>query len=101
MSRSLKRVSGSSHVADSLDNIVILAELLEQTDLPDRCTGHAFVFRLESNLLQSDKVARREVSGLVHDTVCALSDLLQLGIVFQRHGLMVFRASTGSESCWV
>jgi hypothetical protein len=55
---------------DAPDDVVVL-ELLEQADLPDRGRRHALVLGLEPDLLEGDDLARVDVLGLVDDTVRA------------------------------
>jgi len=55
---------------DAPDDVVVL-ELLEQADLPDRGRRHALVLGLEPDLLEGDDLARVNVLGLVDDTVRA------------------------------
>ena len=52
------------------DDMIIL-ELLEETDFPDSCTWNTFVFRFQSDLLQSDYPTGINVSRLIYDTICA------------------------------
>lgn len=55
----------------SLDNVVVLAQLLEERDLADRRAGHALVLSLETDLLERDVCACPNVARLVHDTIGA------------------------------
>jgi hypothetical protein len=55
----------------SLDNVVILAQLLEQTDLSDRRARHALVLRLETNLLERHDVPGGDVPRFVDHAVGA------------------------------
>lgn len=52
-----------------LYNVVVLAQLFQQTDFSDRCAWHTFIFRFKANLLEGDNVARVDVFGLVHHTI--------------------------------
>lgn len=55
----------------SLDNVVVLAQLLEQTDLPDRRARHALVLRLETDLLERHDVPSGDVPRFVDHAVGA------------------------------
>lgn len=52
-----------------LYDIVVPAQLFEQTNLPDGRTRDAFIFRFQPDFLQGNDGVRPEVLGLVHDTV--------------------------------
>lgn len=98
---------------NSLDNVIILAQLFQQTDFSDRSAWHTFIFCFKTNLLEGDNVARVDVFGLVHHTIGAcfflvikdqfgegenghtFSDLFDLLIVVKRHG---FFSIVGVES---
>lgn len=95
---------------NSLDNVIILAQLFQQTDFSDRSAWHTFIFCFKTNLLEGDNVARVDVFGLVHHTIGAcfffwlsrislgkggnghtFSDLFDLLIVVKRHGVFFDR----------
>ncbi len=42
---------------DSLDNIIVLAQLLQQADLADRRARYPFILRFQSDLLQGHEIA--------------------------------------------
>lgn len=54
---------------DSLDNVVVLVQLFQQTDFPDRGAWHTFIFCFKTNPLEGDNVARFEIFGLEHDAI--------------------------------
>ena len=69
--------------ADAPDNVWVL-ELLENADLPNRRAWDALVLGLQSDLLERNKLPRHAVARLVHHTVRALADLLDLLVLL--HG---------------
>lgn len=60
-----------------LDDIRVL-KLLENADFSNGCAGSAFVFALETDLLQSDQFLGFPISSLEHETIGAFSDFLKL-----------------------
>lgn len=54
---------------DSLDNVVVLVQLFQQTDFSDRGAWHTFIFCFKTNPLEGDNVARIEIFGLEHDAI--------------------------------
>lgn len=58
-----------SFACDSLDNIVVLVQLFQQTDFSDRGAWHTFIFCFKTNPLEGDNVARFEIFGFEHDAI--------------------------------
>lgn len=52
-----------------LDNVVILAEFLQDGDLADRRRGNTLVLSLKTDLLERDDRTVMDVTRLVDDTV--------------------------------
>lgn len=50
---------------------VVVLEFLQETDLSDGGARYAFVFCLETNLLERYNLFRVHISSLVDDTVCS------------------------------
>jgi len=73
---------------------VEVRQLLEQADLSDGRGGHSLILRLQADLLQRHDLARHLVLRLVHHTVRALADLLQLRVALHAlvlHGGVLLR----------
>lgn len=58
-----------SFACDSLDNIVVLVQLFQQTDFSDRGAWYTFIFCFKTNPLEGDNVARFEIFGFEHDAI--------------------------------
>lgn len=54
---------------NSLDNVVVLAELFQDGDLTDGRRGHTLVLGLETDLLERDDRSIMDIARLVDDTV--------------------------------
>lgn len=57
------------HGSDSLDNIVILAQFLQQTNLANTGTRNPFILCLQPNLFQRDQITRTLITRFVDDSV--------------------------------
>ena len=71
--------------ADAPHDVWVL-ELLENADLPNRRAWDALVLSLQSNLLERNELPRHAVARLVHHTIRALADLLDLLVLLHCEG---------------
>ena len=61
--------NSKEELADCLPDHVIVLQLFQQTDLPDRSARYAFVFGFQSDLLEGDDSVRVDIPGFVYDTI--------------------------------
>lgn len=62
-------------------DVGVRLQFLQDADLPHGCGGHTLILVLQLDLLEGHHLLGDVVSGLVDDSIGALSDLLQLLIL--------------------